>query len=254
MDSLLLPRRIQGRYQTVVAHRFFRRPLTVRNARSHISFTFDDFPQSAWRIGGAILEQFEVRATYYASLGLMGTDAPTGPIFTLEDLKSLLRHGHEVGCHTYSHCHSWETPSRVYEESILANRDALAQLVPSASFRSFSYPISGPRLLTKRKIGKHFSCCRGGGQTFNRHLLDLNYLKAFFLEKTQGDLRAVQQLIDQNRQAGGWLILVTHDIGDRPTPFGCTSTFFQSVVQYAVDSGAKVLPVGEALSSIQELS
>jgi len=76
---------------------------------------------------------------------------------------------------------------------------------------------------------------------------DLNNLEAFFLEKSRGAIRPVKELIDQNRQAGGWLIFATHDVSDSPTPYGCTPTFFEEVVRYAVESGACVLPIVAAV-------
>src|SRR2546429_5422660 len=38
-----------------------------------VSFSFDDFPRTAYTVGGAILKRLEVRGTYYAAPGLMGT-------------------------------------------------------------------------------------------------------------------------------------------------------------------------------------
>ena len=89
-----------------------------------ISFTFDDFPRSALLNGGRILHDRGLAGTYYASLGLMGRTAPTGEIFKREDLEELIRQGHELGCHTFDHCDSWETAPAEFEASILRNRDA----------------------------------------------------------------------------------------------------------------------------------
>jgi len=81
----------------------YRRPFLLRNDVPNISFTFDDFPRSALLTGGAILSRYGVRGSYYASLGLMGKQAPTGTIFVAEDLQRLLAQGHELGCHTFDH-------------------------------------------------------------------------------------------------------------------------------------------------------
>jgi len=242
--------RIKGRYQSTLAGLLFRRLLEMRNAVPHISFTFDDFPRSALHTGGDILMRSGLRATYYVSLGLMGSDAPPGRIFVLDDIKELLAQGHELGCHTFGHCHSWETGPKMFEEAILKNRRVLDELVPGATFRSFSYPISGPRPDTKRRAEKYFCCCRGGGQTFNLGTIDLNLLKAYFLEKTRGNLGLVKDIIDRNCSARGWLIFATHDINDTPTPYGCTPSFFEYIVKYSLDSGATILPVAKALDAI----
>ena len=40
----------------------------------------------------------------------------------------------------------------------------------------------------------------------------------------------------------------THDVRLQPSRFGCTPGFFEDVVWWAVDSGARVLPVSRALT------
>jgi len=240
--------RFRQYYQRKAASLVFRRPFVISPTRPLISFTFDDFPRSALLAGGAILNHFGVAGTYYVSLGLLGKSEPSGEMFVLRDLTMLLEQGHELGCHTFSHCHSWETDRRAFEESILQNRTALSRLVAGAAFRTFSYPICPPRPLTKAVVAKYFLCCRGNtGQTLNVGTADLSQLFAYFLEKSSHKIQAVKEVIDRNRQRRGWLIFATHDISDTPTPFGCTSEFFEEVVQYAVNSGARILPVVRAL-------
>jgi peptidoglycan/xylan/chitin deacetylase (PgdA/CDA1 family) len=208
-----------------------------------VSFTFDDFPVSALVTGGEILQQHGLAGTYYASLGLMGTDTPTGRIFAAGDLEKLVAQGHELGCHTYAHCHAWETPPARFEQSLIENQRALDRLLPGTVFRTLSYPISCARPQTKRLAQKYFAGCRGAGQSFNVGSTDLNYLNAFFLEQSRDDFGAIQRVIDDNVLAGGWLIFATHDICRHPTSFGVTPALFSQVVRYAVQSGATILPV-----------
>ncbi len=244
--------RVHNYYKRNVARVLFRRPLAIRTQLPLISFTFDDFPRSALLVGGAILNRLGLAATYYASLGLLGEEAPTGKIFVSGDLTTLLEQGHELGCHTFSHFHSWETDPGTFQNSITENRVALGRLLPGADFKSFSYPISEPRPLTKAKIADHFLCCRGGGQSLNVGTADLNQLSAYFLEKSRDNIQAVENLIDINREKRGWLIFATHDISHDPSRFGCTPEFFEGVVQYAVRSGARILPVVRALEAIRD--
>jgi peptidoglycan/xylan/chitin deacetylase (PgdA/CDA1 family) len=235
----------------MVSRRLFRRCVTMRNSAPLVSFTFDDFPRSALHVGGAILKRFGLAGTYYTSFGLMGQQAPTGEMFVAEDLPELVAQGHEMGCHTFHHCHSWETKPRVLEASIEENQRALVRWVPGASFKTFSYPIALPGAETKWRVSKHFDCCRGGGQTHNTGILDANMLSAYFLEKDGGDLERVIRMFEVNARDRGWLILATHDVSGVPTPYGCTPEFFEAVVRRAVDSGAKILPVSEALTAVR---
>jgi peptidoglycan/xylan/chitin deacetylase (PgdA/CDA1 family) len=145
----------------------FRHTIQMHNPAPLISFSFDDFPHSAIEVGGAILGSYGVRGTYYASLGLMGIRTATGMSFSENDLSEVRSQGHELGCHTFHHCHSWSTPPAKFEESIFENRRRLRMLFPGDTFRTLAYPQSGPRPNTKRRAVRHFACCRFGGQTFN---------------------------------------------------------------------------------------
>jgi len=243
--------RVKNYYKRNAARVLFRKPLVMRTQVPLISFTFDDFPRSALSVGGTILNRFGLTGTYYASLGLLGKEAPTGQMFVTSDLKTLFERGHELGCHTFAHCHSWDTDTETFDKSIIENRLALCRIIPGAEFKSFSYPINAPRPLTKARIGSYFLCCRGGGQTFNVGTIDLNQLSAYFLEKSRHSIQFVKEMIDRNRQNRGWLIFATHDISDNPTPFGCTPDFFENVVQFSVSSGACILPVVRALEMLR---
>jgi peptidoglycan/xylan/chitin deacetylase (PgdA/CDA1 family) len=242
--------RLIGRYQRTVADILYRRVAKMNNNVPYISFTFDDFPRSALHTGGDILIRYGLRGTYYASLGLMNTDGPTGNLFVPDDVKVLLAQEHELGCHTFAHCNSWDTKPSIFEDSILKNKYSLNTLVPGAVFSSFSYPITVPRPSIKSIVGKYFNSCRCGGQTFNAIEVDLNYLKAFFLEKSRDDLGSIKKLIDESCRNHGWLIFATHDISKNPTPYGCLPQLFEEVVMYSQDSGARILPVSKALEEI----
>lgn len=250
MNLTNLWRKVQRRRQLSMSHFLFKRSLDMRSTDPFISFTFDDFPRSALLTGGPILKAYGIAGTYYASLGLMRRHTAVGEIFFPEDLKDLLAQGHELGCHTYAHLHPWETKPNIFEESIIQNKRALGELLPGVDFKTFSYPFQYPRPKTKRRVAKHFVCCRRGGQRFNAGIIDLNLLDGYFLERSRETPLSVKSLIDQNRRAKGWLIFATHDICDSPTRYGCTPFFFEQIVRYSVDSGARILPVFKAWEAI----
>lgn len=229
----------------------FRKLQTVRLQQPLISFTFDDFPRSALLSGGQILKSFGAEGTYYLSIGLLGKASSSGQICILDDLQKALDEGHELGCHTFSHCDSWYTEPERFDREIIRNRLALQDLVPGAQFESFAFPLSSPRPTTKRAASRHFLCCRGGGQTLNAGSADLNQLSAYFLEKAGGDIEPVKALINRNTEKKGWLIFATHDVAPNASQYGCIPEFFADVVRYASESGAKILPVVKALKVVQ---
>ena len=220
-------------------------PVKMRNKAPIVSFTFDDFPRTAYYAGGDILKARGFRGTYYAALSLIGTLEPVGEIFSREDLVKLVADGHELGCHTFGHCHSWNTAPAAFERSIIDNAHRLRELLPETSFTTLAYPLAGPRPNTKRRAARHFSCCRAGGQTYNAAVVDRGLLSAYFLEQAKHP-DSVKRMIDRNADACGWLIFATHDVCETASPWGCKPGFFESIVRYASRSGAAVLPVDEA--------
>jgi peptidoglycan/xylan/chitin deacetylase (PgdA/CDA1 family) len=238
-----IPVRLLSRYQRAVATRLYRRPVPMHNTEPLISFTFDDFPRSALTVGGEILERHGVRATYYASLGIMGKRDAAGLMFEEKDLAAVIERGHELGCHTYDHLDAWETTPDTFERSVLKNRAALERLLPETRFASLSYPKMPPRPATKRRVGPLFACCRCGNQKINQDVADANHLFAFFLEMSRGNFAAVQDLIAENARIKGWLIFATHDVCEDPSLYGCSPEFFEQVVRCSIESGARVLPV-----------
>jgi peptidoglycan/xylan/chitin deacetylase (PgdA/CDA1 family) len=245
-----LPERLESRCQRSLARWMGRRQTRIKSTHPVISFTFDDFPRSALYTGGHILREYGAVGTFYSSLGLMNQSGPTGEIFHEADLKALLDEGHELGCHTYHHCHSWTTPSADFERSVQENAKELRRVIPGAAMRTHSYPISCPRPRTKRKLARHFACCRGGGQTFNHDTVDANYLSAFFIEQSASNPGEIMKMIALACKANAWLIFATHDVHTAPTAYGCTPALFKEIVQFSVSSGASILPVGQAWQKV----
>jgi len=250
MQNLLS--RMQSWCRRAMSAHLARRPFRLKCDRAIVSFTFDDFPRSALTEGGRILNQYGAKGTFYVSLGLMDQQIPAGEGFSADDLRTAVADGHEMGCHTYAHCHSWETPPRVFEDSILENQRRVREIAAGVTFATLSYPIHCPRPGTKRRAARHFAACRGGGQTFNFGEVDLNSLSAYFLEKSRDNMGAVRAMIDETCRVGGWLILATHDVAENPSPFGCTPAFFEQVVEHAAKSEAQICPVAKALE-LQEI-
>ena len=244
--------RVQGKYRRTVAAALHRRPLEMRNAVPVISFTFDDFPLSAFEVGGEILRQHGVAGTYYVSLGLLDREESVGRICSAAHLQEVLNQGHELGCHTFAHCDAWDTDPQYFRHSILENQRALEGVMPGAKFETMSYPISTtPRPQTKNETGRHFACCRAGSQMANIGVVDLNYMYSFFIERSRARPNVMWDLIEHNRRENGWLIFSTHDISYSPTIYGCVPQLFEQIVERSIASGAKILPVSRALAFVR---
>lgn len=235
-----------------LASSFQRRDLRVASSVPLISFSFDDAPCSSFDVGGPILEAHNARATYFMSLGLLGSQTELGLIAGPDHLARAVQAGHELGCHTFDHLDAWHTPSERYIASVDANSRALSTILPGYAFRVFAYPKSGARLGVKSALARRFDCCRGGGQSINSGVIDLNLLSACFLDqRAKVNIEFIRELIDCNARTNGWLIFAAHDISDRGSLFGCSAAFFEKVVRYSARSGAQLMPIGEACAQLR---
>jgi len=239
-----LKSRFRNRWRRFTVNRYARRDFELRADAPYVSFTFDDFPRTALTEGGRILAEQGAGGTYFVSMQLLGSQSPSGLVASREDLKSCLKEGHELGCHTFEHLDGRSSTAREFERSIRANRAALEESVPGADFQVFAYPLNGPVLSIKRAVGRRFAVCRGGGQAFNTGAMDLNLLKAFFLDhRNRGNIDVVRRVIEENAKARGWLVFATHDVAESPSVYGCEPGYFEEIVRLAIQSGARVQPM-----------
>ena len=227
-----------------------RRPCSLAGAPALVSFTFDDFPRSALLNGGPILRDAGVHATYYAAPCLMGTTTEVGEIFGEDDLHAVVAGGHELGSHTSTHCSAHRVTPAAYRQEIADGDAALRRVVGAALSGHFSYPFGHVTAGGKRVAGQVTASCRATCHGINGPVADLNFLFAHRLYSASQPLSDIERLLARAARPGRWLIFYTHDVVDRPSPYGCTPEYFATVVRLAVASGARVLPVGAALAAI----
>jgi len=225
-----------------------RRTVALGDSGPFVSFTFDDFPRTAYTTGGTILRSLGVRATYYVAMGLMNTSNDLGEQFRLEDLQAAADEGHELATHTFSHNSSRGVSLEAFKKDARNGRDAVREIAGLAPSENFAYPYGEATLAAKRAVGKEMISCRGIYGGWNGPLLDLNLLKANALYGHLDRLKTVEKLILENEKEKGWLIFYTHDVRSNPSVYGCTPELLKSVVRLARKGGTKVLPVAEVLN------
>ena len=215
-----------------------------------VSFTFDDFPRSAWVNGGAILEKYDRRGTYYTAMGMAGTANNLGPMFELDDLRAAHAQGHEIACHTFHHRDVARLQTVEIADEIDRNAAALSQALPGdASIVNFAYPFGGVSLSAKSALASRFASCRGTGRGLNQGTVDLADLFGTSLYSQNFDRDRLCQLIDDAHAENGWVIFYTHDVAEEPSLFGCTPEQFHAIVAYAAEN-APVLPVRDVLAGL----
>ena len=246
--------RIRRRLERMRNAAVHRKSLKLRHKTAVVSFTFDDFPRSAYTVAGRILKYSETQGTYYAAFGLMGQAYIGGDLFLEEDLRGLLHDRHELGCHTYSHVDCRELSRRGLLEEISRNGSVFAQYLADSDQQSsivnFAYPFGSVTPATKQVVKRHFASARGSLPGVNSGVIDLACLRANTLYSNTVPIRDIQKLIEQNEKKQGWLIFYTHDVSDTPSPYGCTPAYFESVVKAATLSSSRVLNIRSALGAL----
>jgi peptidoglycan/xylan/chitin deacetylase (PgdA/CDA1 family) len=218
--------------RSVLAASCQRRSL-LRNETPVVSFTFDDFPRTALSVGGEILKAAGARGTYYAAIGLMGTISEVGEQFRRKDIDNLLRDGHELGSHTFSHVSSRRMPAPRFCDEVLKGQLAIDELLGEPGPRSFAFPFGDVTLRAKQRISGNVASSRSIWGGFNGPVLDLNLLRAHSLYGGRDAFPRIRELIAENVRRKSWLIFYTHDITDRPSPYGCTPELLELAVSCA---------------------
>jgi peptidoglycan/xylan/chitin deacetylase (PgdA/CDA1 family) len=233
----------------------YRKAMRLQEVGPVVSFTFDDFPRTAYTVGGAILKSLGVRATFYTALGLMNTTNHSGEQFRLDDLHCLIADRHELASHTFHHVSSRNTSARAFVTEVLEGRSAMQHMPGLSVSDNFAYPFGAVTALAKRAVGKKMLSCRGIYHGVNGPLVDLNLLRANPLYGHTEQLGLVRDLLRSNEELGGWLIFYTHDVQKAHSPYGCTPALLETAVKLALESSMKILTVNEVLdNSVQSKS
>jgi peptidoglycan/xylan/chitin deacetylase (PgdA/CDA1 family) len=214
-----------------------------------ISFTFDDFPRSAYLTGGGVLEHFGARGTYYAAAGLMNTENELGPQFGPNDLDSLVGKGHELATHTFSHISCRSVSNSIFRADVQKGRKAIEEIA-GVSSENFAYPFGHVTVRAKGVLAQGLASSRSIFPGLNGPEFDLNLLRANRLYGDIGQSRSEEELIRENIRQRSWLIFYTHDVRPKPSAYGCTPALLESAVSFAVRSGCRILTVKEVLTEL----
>ena len=79
------------------------RPACVESSRPIASITFDDFPKSAWEIGGRLLAASQGARRGMSPGGFCGRSRNDALLYDRSDLFALASAGHEIACHGFGH-------------------------------------------------------------------------------------------------------------------------------------------------------
>src|SRR5690242_7299183 len=90
----------------------------------------------------------------------MGTENELGEQFSAEDIKALLRDGHELASHTYSHISCHAVSFSTYTEEVNRGRQKIQEIAGVSDSCNFAYPFGAVTLTAKKTIGPQLCSSR----------------------------------------------------------------------------------------------
>lgn len=229
-----------------LARRLMRKPLPLARPAGVISFTFDDAPASACRLGKALLEKHGCQGTWYIAGALTGKSEQGMPCQQVEDLQQLAADGHEIACHTFSHQPCRERSGAMLLDDFQRNGDFLGTITGSRPAH-FSFPLGSYGLHAKQYSSQYFASTRLTRPGIHFHEADLNALLAQRLYSHEISVERIGELIRATSEGHGWLIFYTHDVSPAPSRWGCTPELLEAAIRLSQEYACQVLPVGKAI-------
>jgi peptidoglycan/xylan/chitin deacetylase (PgdA/CDA1 family) len=235
--------KVSGRVPGNVAVRLDNAPLCT--------FTFDDCPRSALENAGRILERHGLVGTFFvAGATLDQASGKYAQMLGSRDLEALVRRGHELGCHSYSHRSLRSSPIEEIRADFDRNREVLLGASGAESLTSFAYPFGEANWTAKAEVAKRFAAARGVRPGINGRILDLAQLRAVGIHADEFSEGRVQALIQRTLKTRGWLIFYTHEVEASPSSIGCTEQQFERTLDMVVASQIEVLSMRSAVGRI----
>jgi peptidoglycan/xylan/chitin deacetylase (PgdA/CDA1 family) len=220
----------------------------LQTATPLVSFTFDDFPRTALTEGGEILKSCGACGTYYAAMSLMGATTEVGDQFRRADLEVLLRDGHELASHTFSHISCRRLSAHGFRDDVLKGQQAIDALIGESARRSFAFPFGDLTLRARQIVARDVASSRSVWGGFNGPVFDPSLLRAHSLYGGREAFARVRDLIVDNAYRKSWLIFFTHDVASTPSRYGCTPKLLELAVNCAAQY-SKIRTVASVVAS-----
>jgi peptidoglycan/xylan/chitin deacetylase (PgdA/CDA1 family) len=220
-----------------------------RGTRGALSISFDDFPKTAWTIGGAILREYGVKGTYYVTGALCNHKWEGQQLYDAQDLHEIYEESHEIGSHLYDHISVLRLSEIELRKSIARNDQFVRDQLDNYQMTTFAYPYGDVSVAAKQICAGAFAACRGIGQGINGRSVELAQLKCTDLV-ARSTSAFWEDLVLEAARSKSWLVVVTHDIDENPSPFGCRPKDLQRLLQLAQAADLSILPVKSALAEV----
>ena len=214
------------------------------------SITFDDFPKSAWALGGPVLARHGARATYYTAGSFCGRTAEGRVYFDAEDLNALKAAGHEIACHSFAHQPTPSLSSQGLADDAARNAAFLKPFLDGGRGGELCLSL-WPGLAADQAILRLtlHQCAWRPSQAEQwprrpgapqRHLHRAALL---------GRATRSRDAITRARHDCAWIIFYTHGVDEEPGEYDSTPAMLSEVLGRLAEARIEILPMREAVKT-----
>lgn len=216
--------------------------------RPLLSYTFDDGWASAYLNGAKLLDQANIKATFY----LNPSSIDTPGFMTTAQVSSLESNGHELASHGYEH-HDFTTLDQSAMNYQLGHANEYFQQIFHMRSVNFAPPFGSTDDQLMFYTQKYYASSRGTQDGINTKQMFSPYNLRVLYVGNGLPLERLKEAVAQAQASHGWLILVYHRIDDNSK--GETSTTpaqFKSQLDAVHASGIAVTTVRAALQEVKQ--
>jgi peptidoglycan/xylan/chitin deacetylase (PgdA/CDA1 family) len=219
-----------------------------------VSLTFDDGWQQSYNYASPLLKQYGYKATFYIN----PTTIETPHFMTAAELSTLSNTGNEIGAHGHEHVDLTTLKNSAVDYQLQEGRDYLRTAGFQVTNLATPYGRSDPEVEWYAR--KYFTTMRGNANGINtRQNFDPYNLKVLYVHDSTSE-DAIEKALRETKAASGWLILVYHQIDDKPSPgkglpvenATISPKQFGEQLQQINASGIQVLPVAAAYTELEQ--
>lgn len=209
-----------------------------------VSISFDDIWKTAYTRGAGELEKRGFKGSFYITR--LYTETPAESYASLDDVKDLIKRGHEIGSHSHRHTALSSMAAADLIEDIRKSTTLLNEI--GAPNSGIAYPFGDFDGEVETEVQRYHAYARTSLVGLNDTTAS-RYRLRIVPVTTDTSTADLIQWVQAAQESKTWLILLFHDLGE-PAPRNPYTTSFEQYLQVLDDikaKGIKVVKVDEGL-------
>jgi len=214
--------KVIGKLERILAKSIVTAPAMLTADAPAVSFSFDDFPKTAYTNAGEILEDSDAKGTYFLSTDLIGTNYEGQIQCDAQDLKNVIHNGHEIGGHTQSHKHLQTLSDAEMKYEIKENLDFISTTL-ATEISSFAFPFGGTSPKAKRNLLPYYQIARAITPGLNYGKIDRMNINAYSLYGDYFSIQRIEKLVDEALRQKHSLFFILMTFNQNTAPMAAQS-------------------------------